>query len=160
MRNTLNSASMIGFNRNDKTIVADRNEFILNRFSGPAHQSFERSRDPRTQHVNLMTDAREFRTGAIVEFAARQDLVCDARHQTVEIAWQIFHQLPQHRRILALRKNRRPRRHRLVAKTRRLQNRQRIETRAFNTQAHDRLSRICQSVEPPFDSTIPQHHAL
>ena len=87
-----------------------------------------------------MTNARQFRARAIVEFSARQDLVRDASNECVEIAWQVFNQLPQHRGILALGKDRSTRRHRLFAKTCGLQNRQRIEARAFNTQSRNRFA--------------------
>ena len=143
MGHALDSASMIGFNRNYKTIVADRYEFILNRFRRSAHQTFERSRDARTQHVNLVTNTRQFRTRAIVEFSARQYLVSYTRNQRVEIARQVFDQLPQHGRILALGKDGSARRHRLFAKTCGLQNSQRIQARAFNTQTRNRFGRIC-----------------
>src|SRR6185295_2727497 len=105
MGHALDTSAMIGLNRNHKTIVAYRDELILNRFRGSAHQAFERACDARPQNVDLVTNTRQLRARTIVKLSARQDLVrytCDKR---VEIAWQVFHQLPQHWRILTLRKD-------------------------------------------------------
>src|SRR5689334_16908771 len=66
----LNASAMIRFHRNDETIVADRHELILNGLSRSTHQSFERARDARTQHVDLVTNVRQFGTRAVVEFSA------------------------------------------------------------------------------------------
>src|ERR1041384_8362793 len=99
MGHTLDTSAMIRFNRNHETIVAYRDELILDCFRGPAHQAFERARDARTQHVDLVTDTRQLRASAIVELSAWQNFVCYARDERVELAWQVFNQLPQHRRI-------------------------------------------------------------
>src|SRR5687768_1435660 len=102
MGHALDPAAMIGFHRDHKTIVADRNELILNRFRGSAHQTFERTRDARAQYVDLMTNTRQFRARAIVKLSTWQNLVRYTSDKRVEIARQVFDQLPQHWRILAL----------------------------------------------------------
>src|SRR6185295_698342 len=133
MGHALNAPAMVRFDWNHETIVADRDELILDRFRRTTHQSFERARDTRTQHRDLVTNTRELRTRTIVELSARQNFVRDARNECVEIAWQVFYQLPQHWSVLTFCKNGGARRHRLIAETRSLQNRERIETRAFDT---------------------------
>ena len=70
----------------------------------------------------------------------------------VELTRQILDQLPQHGRFIPLGQNRRTRLHRLVTQTRDLQDREWIETGAFNTQSPQHLRRISQPVEVPFDS--------
>ena len=101
----LDASAMIGFYRNDEAIVADRHELVLNRLGRPAHQSFERTRDTRAQHIDLMTNSSQFRTGAIVELAIWKNLVCDARNECIQLTWQILDQLPKHGSILALCEN-------------------------------------------------------
>src|SRR5262245_20676944 len=89
MRDALHAPTMIRFDGNDETVVADSYEFILNRLSRPAHQSFKRTRDARAQHIDLVTNGGQLRTRAIVEFAVRLNLVSDTRHHGVQFAWQI-----------------------------------------------------------------------
>jgi hypothetical protein len=160
VRDALNASAMIGFYRNDEAIVADRYEFVLNRFRRSAHQSFQRTRDTRAQHIDLVTNSSQFRTGAIVEFTIWKNLVCDARDEGIQLTWQILDQSPKHGSIFTLRENGGSRLHRLIAKLRSLQNRKWIQTRAFDAQPTNRLGRIRQSVEPPLDPARPQRHAL
>ena len=132
MRHALHAAAMICFHRNHKTIVANRHELVLNCFRRTAHQALKRARDARAQRRDVVTNLREFRTRAIVEFSGRQNLVADSRHETVQIAWQALDQLPQHRCVLTLRQNRGASGQRLLTQSSCLQNRERIERRAFN----------------------------
>src|SRR6185369_7228460 len=160
MRHALNTPAMIGLHWNDETIVADRDELVLNRFGRTAHQSFKRARDARTEDVDLVTNVRQLRARAIVDLSARQNFIRDARDQRVELTRQILDQLPQHWRFIALGKNRCTRRHRLIAKTRRLEYREWIEARAFNTHSSNRFRRLSQSIEIPFNSARTQPHAF
>src|SRR5215204_4117315 len=109
MCHTLNPAPMIGLDRNNESVVANRHELILNRLRRPAHQPFERTRDSRAQRVDLMTNSGQLRTGPIVELSVRQNLVSDTRDEGVEFAWEILDQLPKHWGLLPLSKNSRPR---------------------------------------------------
>src|ERR1043166_1434559 len=102
---------MIRLDRNHKTIVTNRDEFVLNRFCRTTHQSFKRTRDARAQGRDLMTNLCWPRTGTIVEFARRQDLVSDASDDAVQISRQVFNQLPQHDRILTFSENGRSEEH-------------------------------------------------
>src|SRR5262249_12949246 len=130
------------FDWNHKTIVTNRDELVLNRLSGALHQSFKRARDARTQHRDLVTNARELRTRAVVELTARKNFIRNTCDEYVEIARQVFHQLPQHWRILTFGENGAARRHRLVTEPRGLQNREWIKTRAFDAQTRDRFAWI------------------
>ena len=107
-----------------------------------------------------MTDVGQLGTGSIVEFAARQNLVRDARDQAVQIARQIFDEAPQPWRGVALSQNRRARGQRLFAQLRQPQNRQRIERQVFHVQACDRLGWIGKLAEGPLHAASPQQNAF
>ena len=76
---------MIGFYRNNEAVVANRYQFILNRLGRPAHQPFERARDTRAQHVDLVTNSSQLRARAIVEFTTRKNLVGDTCDQRIQL---------------------------------------------------------------------------
>jgi hypothetical protein len=100
---------MICFDRDDKPIVADRHQFVLNRLRRSPHQSFQRTRDSRTKRRNVVTNLRQLGTGAVVEFTCRQNLVADARNEGVQLSRQKLDELPQHWRVVAFGENRRAR---------------------------------------------------
>ena len=60
----------------------------------------------RPSSGSFVSYARELRAGAIVEFAAGQNLVCDTSTQATQIHRQLLHQTPQDRRAVALGENR------------------------------------------------------
>ena len=97
MRYAVNAGSMIGFNRNHKSVVADSDQFILDGFSRFAHHAFKRARNAGAQDDDLVTDARQLGTGAIIQLARRQNLICDTRAQPAQIDWQASNQIPKHR---------------------------------------------------------------
>src|SRR6185436_4248082 len=132
MRDSLHSSAMICFNWYDETIVSYRHELILNGLSRAAHQALERARDSRTQDRNLVTNTGQFRTRAIVELSAWQDLVSDACYQRIEISRQVFHELPQHRRVFAFSKNGSAGRHCLFTQACGLQDSSGIQACPFN----------------------------
>jgi len=74
MRDTVDAPAVIGAHRDDKAIVAQSNQFFLNRVTRLPHQVFQRTRDRRAQSRNLVTDAHQFRAGAIVDLAVREYL--------------------------------------------------------------------------------------
>src|ERR1700682_2740347 len=73
-----------------------------------------------------MTDATQFRAGAIVYFTARQNLVCDVRDQTIEVGRDFLNQTPKHWRRIAFGENRSARRHRLFAQYGKREDRRRL----------------------------------
>ncbi len=95
MSDAVDACTVIRLNRNHKAIVANRDQLILDRFARLAHQAFECARYARAQFVNFVSYARELRAGAIVEFAVRQNLVCNARTQAAQLDRQISDQTPQ-----------------------------------------------------------------
>ena len=90
MGHAVDSRTMVGFNGNYKTIVADRYQLILDRFFRFAHQAFERARDARSQSADFVAKLGQLRAGAIVDLSVRQNLVGNACAQTAQIHRKIF----------------------------------------------------------------------
>ena len=141
MRDPCDASAMVRLDRNHETIVAHRDQFILNRFRRPAHQAFERAGYARTHGRDLVTDIGQFglarssispsgrillviRATSVLRSRGRFSTSCQSTGRfPAQREWQHAPTAP-------------------VRKARSLQNRERIEARSLDTQTRDRFRRI------------------
>src|SRR5678816_4035823 len=156
MRDTFDSPLVIGFDRNNETVVANCHQFILDRFFRTPHQTFQRTSNAGTQSGDLMSDPSEFRACTVVKFATRQDLVGDARNEAVEFTRKPTDYFRQNWTLIALGNYRCTRRKGLAAKTTEFKDCRRVQRSSFHAQPRNRFCRVAQFAKRPAHTTLLQ----
>src|SRR6266545_270153 len=98
MGHAVDAPAVVSFDGNHESIVANSDQLVLDRFARLAHHAFQGAGYARAEYRDLVSNARQFGTGAIIYFPSWQNLVCDASAEAAQLNRKTFYQTPQHRR--------------------------------------------------------------